>query len=133
MKAISSRLGMTAETLRRWVRQCEADAGEAAGIHAERLLTTSFLLDPDAGVYRLLGLTRRYGDTAANTVCGKALQVDVVCVAEVAYVRIASPASSYDNAASCPQGHRRPTWSSNPRDATARHVHDSDVHGGHEM
>jgi transposase len=32
IKTISGRLGMTAETLRKWVRQAEVDAGEAAGI-----------------------------------------------------------------------------------------------------
>jgi len=35
MRAISSRLGMTAETLRKWVRQAEVDAGEAAGVPSE--------------------------------------------------------------------------------------------------
>jgi transposase len=35
MCAISSRLGMTAETLRKWVRQAEVDAGDAAGVSSE--------------------------------------------------------------------------------------------------
>ena len=35
MKAISARLGMNAETLRKWVRQTEIDAGEAAGVSTE--------------------------------------------------------------------------------------------------
>jgi transposase len=35
MKAISTRLGMSAETLRKWVRQAEVDAGEAAGVPTE--------------------------------------------------------------------------------------------------
>ncbi len=35
MCAISSRLGMTAETLRKWVRQAEVDPGEAAGVPSE--------------------------------------------------------------------------------------------------
>ena len=32
MKAISGRLGMNPETLRKWVRQTEIDAGEAPGV-----------------------------------------------------------------------------------------------------
>jgi transposase len=32
IRAVSSRLGMTAETLRKWVRQSEVDAGDAAGV-----------------------------------------------------------------------------------------------------
>jgi transposase len=32
MRAISSRLGMSAETLRKWVRQAEVDAGEVRGV-----------------------------------------------------------------------------------------------------
>ena len=32
IKAISARLGMSAETLRKWVRQAEVDAGEAPGM-----------------------------------------------------------------------------------------------------
>lgn len=35
VKAISARLGMTAETLRKWVRQAEIDAGEAPGVSSE--------------------------------------------------------------------------------------------------
>ena len=31
LKAISGRSGMSAETLRKWVRQAEVDAGEASG------------------------------------------------------------------------------------------------------
>lgn len=33
--AVSGRLGMTAETLRRWVRQAEVDAGRADGVSSE--------------------------------------------------------------------------------------------------
>jgi transposase len=35
IKAISARLGMSAETLRKWVRQAEVDAGEAPGMTTE--------------------------------------------------------------------------------------------------
>lgn len=35
MRAVSGRLGMSAETLRKWVRQAEVDDGEAAGVPTE--------------------------------------------------------------------------------------------------
>jgi transposase len=35
IKAVSARLGMTAETLRKWLRQAEVDAGETAGVRSE--------------------------------------------------------------------------------------------------
>jgi transposase len=35
MKAVSARLGMTAETLRKWVRQSEVDANQKAGLSTE--------------------------------------------------------------------------------------------------
>lgn len=33
--AVSGRLGMTAETLRKWMRQAEVDAGQAPGVPTE--------------------------------------------------------------------------------------------------
>ena len=35
IKAVSARLGMTSETLRRWVRQAQVDTGEADGVTSE--------------------------------------------------------------------------------------------------
>ena len=35
IRAVSTRLGMTAETLRRWVRQAQIDTGEADGLPSE--------------------------------------------------------------------------------------------------
>lgn len=35
IKAVSARLGMTAETLRKWLRQAEVDAGQTAGVTSE--------------------------------------------------------------------------------------------------
>ena len=35
IKAVSARLGMTAESLRRWVRQAQVDAGKASGVTSE--------------------------------------------------------------------------------------------------
>jgi transposase len=35
IKAVSGRLGMSAETLRKWLRQAEVDAGRAPGVSTE--------------------------------------------------------------------------------------------------
>ena len=35
IKAVSGRLGMSAETLRKWLRQSEVEAGEAVGVTTE--------------------------------------------------------------------------------------------------
>ena len=58
--------------------------GADVGIYAERLLDDKLPWTRMRAVYRLLGLARRYGDTAVNTACGKALDVDVVSVTKIA-------------------------------------------------
>ena len=35
IKAVSARLGMTAETLRKWIRQAAVDTGQAEGVSTE--------------------------------------------------------------------------------------------------
>ena len=35
IRVVSARLGMTSETLRRWVRQAQIDAGQADGVSSE--------------------------------------------------------------------------------------------------
>ena len=39
ISSISAKLGMTAETLRKWVRRAETDQGSAAGAHDKRART----------------------------------------------------------------------------------------------
>jgi transposase len=58
--------------------------GENVGIYAERLLEDPLPWTKMRAVYRLLGLARRYGDTALDTACGKALELDVVNVTKIA-------------------------------------------------
>jgi transposase len=58
--------------------------GPDVGIYAQRLLDDKLPWTRMRAVYRLLGLTRRYGDTAVNTACDKALQVDVISVTKIA-------------------------------------------------
>jgi transposase len=58
--------------------------GADVGIYAERLLDDKLPWTRMRAAYRLLGLGRRYGDTALNTACGKALEVDVVSVTKIA-------------------------------------------------
>lgn len=58
--------------------------GPDVGIYAERLLDDKLPWTRMRAVYRLLALARRYGDTAVNTACGKALDLDVVSVTKIA-------------------------------------------------
>jgi transposase len=58
--------------------------GADVGIYAERLLDDKLPWTRMRAVYRLLGLARRYGDTAVDTACGKALEVDVISVTKIA-------------------------------------------------
>jgi hypothetical protein len=58
--------------------------GEDVGIYTERLLDDPLPWTRMRQAYRLLGLARRYGDTAVNTACGRALQVDVISVTKIA-------------------------------------------------
>jgi transposase len=58
--------------------------GEQVGVYAQRLLDESPLpWTRMRTVYRLLGLTRRYGDQAVNTACVRALELDVVNVTKI--------------------------------------------------
>jgi transposase len=58
--------------------------GQNVGIYAERLLDDPLPWTRMRQAYRLLGLARRYGDTAVNTACGRALEVDVISVTKIA-------------------------------------------------
>ena len=58
--------------------------GDNVGSYAERLLEDPLPWTKMRAVYRLLGLARRYGDTALDTACGKALDLDVVNVTKIA-------------------------------------------------
>ena len=60
--------------------------GPEVGIYAQRLLDDPLPWTRMRQVYRLLGLARRYGDTAVNTACAKALELDVVNVTKIASI-----------------------------------------------
>jgi transposase len=57
--------------------------GPDVGIYAQRLLDDPLPWTRMRAVYRLLGLTRRYGSVAVNTACGKALDLDVISVTKI--------------------------------------------------
>lgn len=62
----------------------EADRfGPHVGEYARRLAVGPFMWSQIRHVYRLLGLARRYGNTATDEACARALEVDVVEVKRI--------------------------------------------------
>jgi transposase len=58
--------------------------GEHVGEYAQRMVDeTPAPWTRMRAIYRLLGLTRRYGDEAVNTACGRALELDVINVTKI--------------------------------------------------
>jgi hypothetical protein len=58
--------------------------GQAVGTYAQRLLEVPLPWTRMRQVYRLLGLTRRYGSTPVEAACAQALEWDVVSVGKIA-------------------------------------------------
>lgn len=56
MRGISGRLGMNPETLRKWVRQAEIDAGEAVGTSSEEKRELRQLRRINRSLGRFLGV-----------------------------------------------------------------------------
>ena len=76
----------TAYAMRDLQRLITAAAGHGpnVGIYAERLLDHDLPWTKMRQVYRLLGLTKRYGSGPTDTACERALDLDVVAVAKIA-------------------------------------------------
>ena len=87
MKAVSGRLGMNPETLRKWVRQAEIDAGEAPGVSSEeaRELRVSRVALPReetrCGLEDFGSLIRARGTCGAVTRRGSGTAGDISAVA----------------------------------------------------
>jgi transposase len=79
----AAKVGYAMRDLDRLIAAAGRHGGDV-GIYAQRLLDDPLPWTRMRQVYRLLGLARRYGDTAVNTACGKALEVDVVSVSKIA-------------------------------------------------
>jgi hypothetical protein len=58
--------------------------GQAVGTYAQRLLEVPLPWTKMRQVYRLLGLTRRYGSTPVEAACARALELEVISVGKIA-------------------------------------------------
>lgn len=58
IKAVSSRLGMSAETLRKWLRQSDVEAGEAVGVTTESARQIRELKRKNAELERTIGILK---------------------------------------------------------------------------
>ena len=58
--------------------------GGSVGIYAQRLLEVPLPWTKMRQVYRLLGLTRRYGSTPVQAACARALELEVISVGKIA-------------------------------------------------
>jgi transposase len=77
------RAGYAMRDLTGLIRVC-AGHGPNIGIYAERLLDDPLPWTRMRGVYRLLGLVRRYGPVPVETACSRSLDLDVVSVTKIA-------------------------------------------------
>jgi len=75
--------GYATRDLTRLIAAC-AEHGHNTGIYAERLLDDPLPWTRMRGVYRLLGLVRRYGPDPVETACERSLDLDVVSVSKIA-------------------------------------------------
>jgi len=75
--------GYALRDLSRLIGVC-AGHGENIGIYAERLLDDPLPWTRMRGVYRLLGLVRRYGPDPVEAACERSLDLDVVSVSKIA-------------------------------------------------
>jgi hypothetical protein len=75
--------GYALRDLQRLIRTA-AGHGDNVETYAQRLLDDPLPWTKMRQVYRLLGLTKRYGSTPVDTACGKALELDVVSVSKIA-------------------------------------------------
>jgi transposase len=99
--------------------------GQNVGIYAERLLEGPLPWTKMRAVYRLLGLTRRYGGEPVDTACGKALDLDVVSVTKIAsMLEKAVESTPTPTAAAWAAGSGRPRFARDPGEyATGRRSH----------